>query len=132
MPPVRFRYIPFRGTKAPIIPIEVRKRGEWQEIWAYVDSGASFSVFDRDEALSLGLRMEDGKAMMVVVGDGSYIPIYLHRLRVRIGRYEIRAEIGFSDRLGVGFNILGRKDIFEAFRVCFDDRDGVVSFQRKK
>jgi hypothetical protein len=67
---------------------------------------------------------------MVVVGDGSYIPVYLFRIPVSIGEIEFTAEIGFSERLGVGFNLLGRRDFFDIFRVCFSDTEGKVTFQK--
>lgn len=97
---------------------------------AFVDSGAAFSVFDKDEALRLGLDYKKGRELMMVVGDGSYIPVYIHRLSLKIGDEEIKAEIGFSDRLGVGFNLLGRKGVFEAFKVCFDEIKQLVTFER--
>jgi hypothetical protein len=40
-------------------------------------------------------------------------------------------EVGFSEKLGVGFNLLGRKDVFNAFRVCFSDAKNVVSFYQE-
>ena len=36
--------------------------------------------------------------------------------------------IGFSRRLGIGFNIIGRKDIFERFKICFDEKEKMVEF----
>jgi len=36
--------------------------------------------------------------------------------------------IGFSKQLGIGFNIIGRKDVFERFRICFDEKEKVVEF----
>ena len=51
---------------------------------------------------------------------------------MKIGEVEFKAEVGFSERLGVGFNLLGRKDVFEIFKVCFDDRKKIVSFLREE
>ena len=61
--------------------------------------------------------------------DGSYIPTYFRDLKLKIGDREIIAPIGFSERLGVGFNILGRTGIFDKFQVCFNDYDRKVTFQ---
>lgn len=58
----------------------------------------------------------------------SYIIVYTHRLEIQIGDEEFNAMIGFSRRLGIGFNIIGRKDIFERFKVCFDEKEKVVEF----
>jgi len=72
-----------------------------------------------------------GKARrgMVVVGDGSYIPVNFFDVPIRIGGIELTATIGFSERLGVGFNLLGRRGVFDLFIVCFNDREEKVTFQ---
>jgi hypothetical protein len=52
---------------------------------------------------------------MFVVADGSFIPAKIVKVPIEIGGRRKIAEIAFSDRLNIGFNLLGRKDIFEAF-----------------
>jgi hypothetical protein len=44
---------------------------------------------------------------------------------------ELQVEVGFSEKLGVGFNLLGRKDIFDVFKICFDESKKIVTFQTK-
>jgi len=45
-------------------------------MWAYVDSGASISIFNTArEAGRLGLRVEAGQLVYSVVGDGGLIPV---------------------------------------------------------
>jgi hypothetical protein len=68
---------------------------------------------------------------MVTVGDGGSIPVYLHTLPVRVGSHEFEAMIGFSDRLGVDLNIIGRTSFFEEFIVCFDDRKKVLTLRTR-
>jgi hypothetical protein len=42
------------------------------------------------------------------------------------------AEMAFSDRLGVGFNLIGRKDIFDHFdEIIFRERRREVEFRRR-
>ncbi|GBE01727.1 hypothetical protein BMS3Abin08_01160 [bacterium BMS3Abin08] len=67
---------------------------------------------------------------MIVVGDGSFIPTYFHDLSIKIGEWHVTAPVGFSERLGVGFNLLGRKGIFDQFQVCFNDHTRKVTFQK--
>lgn len=120
MPSLKFRYGVYKDVSVPIIPLQVESDG-WHEIWAYVDSGASYSILKVQEAERLDIDIYSGKEQMITVGDGSLIPVYLHKLNVRLGEHEFNAIIGFSDRLGIGFNILGRKDFFDRFVFCFDD-----------
>ena len=131
MPFISFKYGYLRDRKVPIIPLQILGVDGWHNFMAFVDSGATYSIFDKDEAERLGIEYRAGRELMIVVGDGSYIPVFIHRLKIRIGEEEIEAEIGFSERLGIGFNVLGRKGIFESFRVCFDEAEGVVTFERK-
>ena len=126
---VTFPYVSLHGRHPlPIVPVELKGPSGWKEMLAYVDSGASFSIFATDEAERLGLDYADGEELMITVGDGSSIPVYLHRLPARISDIRLRATVGFSPRLGVGFNLLGRRDFFRRFDVTFSDRRRVVVF----
>jgi predicted aspartyl protease len=82
---------------------------------AYLDSGAFYSIFKIGLAAQLGLDLSRAKERMFVVADGSFIPAKIVKVPVEIGARRKIAEIAFSDRLNIGFNLLGRKDIFEAF-----------------
>jgi len=127
---IRFDYFVYQKSKSPIIPVAIFGRREWKITWAYVDSGASYSIFSAEDAQRLGLSLSQGERISMVVGDGGHIPVYLFKLPIKIEDVKIEAMIGFSPRLGVGFNLLGRKDVFERFKICFDDGQGVLTFMR--
>jgi hypothetical protein len=109
----------------PIIPITILAH----KVWVFVDSGATFTMLSSGEADRLGIDWEAGRQQMIVVGDGSFIPTYLHDLPIRIGFWEVTVPVGFSERLGVGFNVLGRSGVFNQFQVCFNDHTRRVTFQ---
>lgn len=125
MPAIEFAYTRHRGYLMPIVPISINGH----KLWVFVDSGATFSILTVDEANRLGIDWRGGRRQMIVVGDGSYIPTFIHDLPVRIGDTEITAPIGFSERLGVGFNLLGRSGVFTQFEVCFNDHARKVTSQ---
>jgi predicted aspartyl protease len=54
----------------PIVPLLI----EGHKVWAYVDSGATFSILSVDDARRMGLAWQTGRRQMIVVGDGSFIP----------------------------------------------------------
>jgi predicted aspartyl protease len=110
----------------PIVPIAIQNH----KVWVYVDSGATFSMVNAAEARDMGIDWQSGRRQMIVVGDGSYIPTFIHDLPIQIGTSQITAPIGFSERLGVGFNLLGRTGVFDQFQVCFNDRARRVTFQQ--
>ena len=110
----------------PIIPVTIFDH----IFWVYVDSGAVYSVINAKEAEDIGIQWQEGKKQMIIVGDGSFIPVYFHEIPIKIDRWEVTVPLGFSERLGVGFNLLGRKGIFDQFQVCFNDHIRKVTFQK--
>lgn len=126
---MRFPYVQFRGKFSPIVPIKFRlKNGDWIELKAYVDSGAGFSIFHAEITEILGLKLEAGEKVYVTVGDGSLIPVYTHQVLIQLADDEFEVMVGFSRRLGIGFNIIGRADIFDRYKICFDEMKKVVEF----
>ena len=128
MRPLEFDYILYKGLYVPMIPVKLKCGEEWFERWAFVDSGATYSIFHPKELKGTGIEYKQGRKQMIIVGDGSFIPVNFLKLSIKIGDSEVDATIGFSEHLGVGFNLLGRKDIFDKFKVCFNDSKKVVSF----
>lgn len=128
---MKYPYIQFRNRFLPIVPIRFRLgNNNWVEFKAYADSGAGYSVFHESVIEILGLELEAGHKGYITVGDGSLIPVYMHRIMVQLALEEFYAMIGFSKQLGIGFNIIGRRDIFERFKVCFMENEKVVEFIR--
>lgn len=125
---MKFPYVREHGRFLPIITIPLEGTEDWVTFDAFVDSGASYSIFRAEVGDILGLEVEKGEKMYITVGDGSLMIVYMHRLNIQIRDEIFEASIGFSKQLGIGFNILGRKDIFERFRVCFDEKDRIVEF----
>jgi predicted aspartyl protease len=128
---MRFSYIKLRGRYLPIVPLKVKGENGWIIYNAFVDSGAGYSIFQSDAAEDINLKIEDGKKGYVTIGDGSLIIVYIHKLEIQIANEEFEAEIGFSKQLGIGFNIIERKDIFERFKICFDEKKKVLDFYPK-
>jgi len=99
----------------PIIPVVLNWRGVSVRSEGYLDSGAFYSIFKISVAAELGLDISRAKERMFVVADGSFIPAKLIKLPIEIGGRRKIAEVAFSDRLNIGFNLLGRKGVFEGF-----------------
>lgn len=112
-----------KGHFGPIVNLEIWNNGRWITIDAYVDSGAACTIFHTDIAGILGLVYTRGRKIWLRVGDGKQIPVYLHKLPVKFAGHKFVAVMGFSQSLGVGFNLLGRVDFFDRFRVCFNDKE---------
>jgi hypothetical protein len=55
----------------PMIPITLQDH----KVWVYVDSGATFSMMSAAEAMDMAIDWSTRRRQMVVVGDGSFIPV---------------------------------------------------------
>jgi predicted aspartyl protease len=128
---IRLRYKSYKGLTVPIISVGINHAQIWYPVEAFVDSGATYSIFTDQVAATIGLEYKTGSKIFVQVGDGGLIAAYLHNLTIQLGKEKLVAPLGFSDRLGVGFNLLGRTGIFSYFKVCFDEKNRVVSFEKQ-
>ena len=120
---IKIPYTTLRGRRLPLATLEIRG----VIFTAYVDSGATYSVFHLVEADIIGVDVEKGRQTTLTVGDGHEIPVYLHKLPVIFLNREFKATIGFTNKLRVGFNLLGRKDFFEKFTICFNDSETMIT-----
>jgi len=123
---IEFPYVLHKGYLLPLIPITILEH----IFWVYVDSGATYSILNANEAEDVGIKWWQGQKQMIVVGDGSFIPVYFIQLPIKIDKWQVTAPIGFSERLGVGFNLLGRTGIFNQFQVCFNEHTLKVTFEK--
>ncbi|MBI3011734.1 MAG: hypothetical protein HYY58_04505 [Candidatus Omnitrophica bacterium] len=119
-----------QGRYAPIVYLQVWTGNRWLYLQAYVDSGASWSVFHMDVAQLLRINLSRAKRRYVSLGNGSVLPIYLQPVRVRFAGAEFTAQAGFSDALRMGFNLMGRAGFFNRFSMCFNDRARLLTVTR--
>ncbi|MBI3083112.1 MAG: hypothetical protein HYY90_01930 [Candidatus Omnitrophica bacterium] len=119
-----------QGRYAPIVYLQVWTGNRWLYLQAYVDSGASWSVFHMDVAQLLRINLSRAKRRYVSLGNGSVLPIYLQRIRVRFAGAEFTAQAGFSDALRMGFILMGRAGFVNRFSMCFNDRARLLTVTR--
>jgi hypothetical protein len=115
------------GHFSPIIYLQVWTGNRWLYLQAYVDSGASCSVFHSDIAQLLGIKLSRCKKRYIALGNGSVIPIYICNIKIQFAGENFEIPAGFSDSLKIGFNLLGRSGVFDRFAMCFNDRAKILS-----
>ena len=117
-----FKYLTVLGEPLPVITITASRDGHEIDLVVFIDSGASYSIFASEYAARLGIEdITTGTLNYVMNGSGDVLAVYVHVLTLKIGTYPISAQVGLSEQLGVGYNILGRKDVFEKLIWCFSD-----------
>src|SRR3990172_3037750 len=73
--------------------------GEWVVI-----AGGQLIGFARKDNISALIK--NAREQFFVVGDGSFIPANVIKIPVEIGNEKIIADIAFSEKLNIGFNLL--------------------------
>ena len=118
------------GHYAPIVYLQAWTGNRWLYLQAYVDSGASWSVFHVDVAQLLGIKLNAAKRRYVSLSNGNVLPVYLAHIKVRFAGSEFSVPAGFSDALHMGFNLMGRAGFFSRFSMTFNDRARLLTVTR--
>lgn len=117
----------------PIIFLGIQtKNNAWLKVQAYVDSGASISVFGADIAKYLGINLTTGIPEFLIIGDGSKMQVYIHKIKVKFLGSEFEAKIAFSDGFGISTNLLGQRSFFDKFTFCFQSWNHQLTVFPKK
>lgn len=130
MHPLRIEYERVGTRFFPIIDVEIFHKDKSIATKAYVDSGATYSIFNADLADILELDYKKGKKYYPI-GIGGHICAYLNKVTLKIKDFDIPCEILFSDEFVVKFNLLGRVGLFDRFRICFDDQEKFLYLYKK-
>ena len=94
-----------------------------------MDSGSEYTILHAKIAERVGFNYHTGDRISLQVGDGSLLQIYLHELEVQLGRERFSCPVGFSPRPGVKFNVLGKRGVFDRFKICFQQDPGLITFE---
>jgi len=127
---IEFEYRRLEDRYVPIIEVKLLHNGKYTKTLAYVDSGATTSIFHTDIAKSLGINYKKGEKRYPM-GVSGHILTYLNKIEMEIADIGMNCNVLFSDEFIPRFNLLGREDIFNHFKVCFDDRERTLTFIKK-
>jgi len=113
------------GIYFPLVRLQVYKGSDLIDISGLLDSGASISIFRKEVADILGIKIEKGEKIDLG-GVGGKITGYLHRLYIIIANKKLFIPVVFSEEYEVSFNLLGRQILFENFKICFEEAKKTV------
>lgn len=135
---MRFSYTKEPGTaptekwKArPYVPFTLRGPSGSVRLVGLVDSGADICLFDGDIATAIGLKLEDGTRIASRGIESGRLATWLHPVRVLVDgdHSEVACTAGFIPGFA-GTPILGQEGFFDAFKVTFERRRGIVGLTR--
>jgi hypothetical protein len=113
----------------PVAEVQLRVgRTSWQPHILFVDSGADFSMVSGLTGVMLGFSRRPGETVRRVKGISGVIPVLMRRVAMKIGTYELDADVGWAQGDDVPL-ILGRRDVFDHFDVNIRQRESVTEFR---
>jgi len=123
----RYRQTP-DGLSFPIIPFRIYHQKKIADSSALIDSGATISIFKKEVADSLGIKIENENEIFLG-GVGGRIKGYLHKVKIEVAGKTLQIPVVFSYEYLVSLNLLGRDSFFEKFRVCFDEKSKKIKLE---
>ncbi len=113
----------------PVAEVILEEDSFTVEIPMYVDSGADVSMIPFRFGRALGFKQEKGDTIQEVKGiSGAGVPYILKEgiLVLNGKRLKIRIAWALVEEVPM---LMGRMDIFDKFRVVFDERNGWIDFE---
>jgi len=96
-----------------------------------VDAGADITMIPLWIGNTLRLSHPQLAEIVPIGGIGRLLPIVYRKVLLEIGKYRLEARIAWSQSDETPL-LLGRADVFDFFKITFDQTDRVTIFTRKK
>lgn len=113
----------YSAVEAIRLPVMLRSGGEEVRADAFVDTGATYCVFRREIAASLGIDVEAGTPLRVGTVTGGF-DAYGHALTLETLGYSFDVTVYFAAHEGLARNVLGRRGWLDQVRLGLVDHDG--------
>ena len=113
----------YSADEAIRLPVTLRSGGEEVRADAFVDTGATYCVFRREVAASLGIDVEAGAPLRVGTVTGGF-DAYGHAVNLETLGYSFEVMVYFAAHEGLPRNVLGRRGWLDQVRLGLVDHDG--------
>jgi len=113
----------------PVAEVILEKDGFSVRIPMYIDSGADISMIPLRFGKALGFKQEKEDTIQEVRGvSGSEVPYLLKEVTLILNGKKLKINIAWALVEEIPM-LMGRKDIFNKFRIIFDERKGWIDFE---
>ncbi len=111
------------------LPVTLIAGGEEIRADAFVDTGATYCIFKREIAVSLGIDVEAGTRLRVGTVTGGF-DAYGHTLTLETLGYSFDITVYFAAQDGLPRNVLGRRGWLDRVRLGLVDHDAKLYLSR--
>jgi hypothetical protein len=105
------------------IPVELTAGTEQVSLFAKLDTGASFCIFQRDYGEQLGLTVQNGHREVVRLANGDSFETFGHEVTVRSLGHQFNSIVYFASDPSFARNVVGRRGWVQQFRIALIDYD---------
>jgi len=93
-----------------------------------VDSGADVTLLTYEDALALGIKLEEGEKTLVAGITPSRVTVgYRHNIKIKFNQLNFEIPIVFANSNEVP-RVLGREGVFDKFFILFDEKQRQAIF----
>lgn len=129
---IRFRYQPERSPLGtiyrPVATVILQHKELLIELPLYIDSGADLSMIPFRFGKALSLEQTPNDRLRKIKGiTGPSVPYVVKRLNFIFKGRKIAARVAWSMIEEVPL-LLGRMDVFNRFRITFDEKNKTIDF----
>lgn len=122
------RYVGGRIVKRPVADVYFQiPDGNWQLFHPYIDSGADITLIPYSVGRAMGFSPSKISKSELGGLRGSISVAYV-TTNLKIGGKIVRTRVAWAQTEKV-LALLGRMDIFDSFKVTFDQRKDIITFE---
>jgi len=116
---IEYRYQDARGV---LLPVALRYGGRETDFFARVDTGASFCIFQRLHAETVGIEVESGVPTRIATVTGGFLA-YAHQVALGVLGIEVEATVYFAEDPAMPRDVLGQTGWLDRMRLALVDHD---------
>lgn len=123
MPKLSFRFeYQSKDERGILLPVALRYADRETDFFARVDTGASFCIFQRLHAETVGIVVESGAPTRISTVTGGFLA-YAHRVVLGALGIEVEATVYFAEDPAVPRDVLGQTGWLDRMRLGLVDHD---------
>ncbi len=123
MPKLSFRFqYQYKGERGILLPVALRYADRETDFFARVDTGASFCIFQRLHAETVGIVVESGVPMRISTVTGGFVA-YAHQVALGVLGIEVEATVYFAESPAMPRDVLGQTGWLDRMRLGLVDQD---------
>jgi hypothetical protein len=116
---IEYQYKDERGI---LLPVALRSASRETDFFARVDTGASFCIFQRLHAETVGIVVESGAPVRISTVTGGFLA-YAHQVALGVLGIEVEATVYFAEDPAMPRDVLGRNGWLDHMRLGLVDHD---------